>query len=280
MKTTVHAYRFDLTKPAGREAYAALCAKLEGMGLRKFASLPGENSRLEHLPDGLSLELETAHLFDNQWNTAPVDGLSDKGIRVFDWREPVYFNNGVEIKSSKGGYWLEQSDEMRAARHNRYACGYCDTQADNPAGTFHEGCLDSAYLKESDLALLRWQRCEVSSLARRPDLSDSERVYLVPRYTDAQLRGNTERGKARAAKLRRDLTTKRDGMLWVLDTFGPAMVDNCIFYSHTGRFCFGWRTPLSEAVTSDVVDKISEFPFAYTIKSESRGDLESGPAEE
>ena len=43
-------------------------------------------------------------------------------------------------------------------------------------------------------------------------------------------------------------------------------IDNCIYYSHTGRFGFGWREPVGQAVYSALVDVLCEFPFDYDIK--------------
>jgi hypothetical protein len=293
MKTRVHTYSFDLTKEPQREEYAALRAKLTARGLRKFDAL-GETSGREHrLADGTELELDPKHLFGDQWNTEPVPGVSDIGLRVFDWREPTYFNNGREITSAKNGYWLEQTYEMRAARRETYACGYCGHQI-RPLGTapaFHEGCIDSEYLKAAELHLLRYVRVDAGFPAKREPLTDAERDELLPKYRDAQLHGSSERGKARAIKLRQQIqdkataaasnaATERDGMLWVLDNFGPGLVDNCIYYMHARRFAFGWRKPLDEPITSAVVDKISEFPFAYTLVTESRGKLESAPTED
>ena len=293
MKTRLHAYHFDLSKLAQREEYTALCAKLTAMGLRKFDALGEPGGRDHRLAEGTKVELDPKHIFSDQWNTAPIPGVSDIGLRVFDWREPTYFNNGREITSAKAGYWLEQTYEMRAARRETYTCGYCGHQI-RPLGeapAFHDGCMDSRYLKATELHLLRYVRVETGFPAKREPLTDAERDDLLPKYRDAQLRGTTDRGIARAVTLRQQINNKahkaavdaaieREGMLWVLDSFGPGLVDNCIYYTHARRFAFGWRTPLGEPMTSAVVDKISEFPFAYTLVTELRGKLESAPMED
>lgn len=74
----------------------------------------------------------------------------------------------------------------------------------------------------------------------------------------------------------RNATTERDGKLWIWDH--GFSLDNVIYYSHTGRFCFGWRQPVSDSVASKLLDVMSEFPFPYTIKSESK-TYENSPAE-
>ena len=57
-------------------------------------------------------------------------------------------------------------------------------------------------------------------------------------------------------------------MVWLLDRNINA--ENCIYYSHTRKFCFGWRNPVSESVKSALLDVLVEFPFDYEIKSEAK----------
>src|SRR5258708_1674761 len=71
MKTRVHTYHFDLTKEAQRAEYRELCDKLVAFGLDKFDALGELGGRELRLADGMELALDPAHLFDNQWNTAP-----------------------------------------------------------------------------------------------------------------------------------------------------------------------------------------------------------------
>jgi hypothetical protein len=110
--------------------------------------------------------------------------------------------------------------------------------------------------------------------AQRAPLSEAEKAYLLPLYKEAQLHGNTERDKKRIAKRRadveskyaretRDAKTEHDGMLWLMDH--GLRTDNVIFYSHTGRFGFGWRSPVDPETLSAILDLISEFPFDYDI---------------
>src|SRR5215469_1801855 len=97
MQTIVHAYYYDTTEPEQKAAYEALCERLKdwphqmkshtGTGLNHG----GYHSTGKAL-DGKTIELETDHLFDNQWNTTPIPGFSEKGYRVFDWAEDAYFH--------------------------------------------------------------------------------------------------------------------------------------------------------------------------------------------
>ena len=110
----------------------------------------------------------------------------------------------------------------------------------------------------------------------RPVLSaDMAKVQLAA-YVAAQTIGKSSRAVRLKAKQRRNILSKaekaiagaeteRDGLLWLLDA--GINIENVIFYSHTGRFCFGWRTPLSPAVESELLDLLCEFLFDYDLKT-------------
>jgi hypothetical protein len=270
MKTTIHTYRFDTHKPEERAAYDTLRAQLKTQARCMESHGGGMHYRPEL--DGKFIELETAHLFDNQWNTAPIPGISDKGLRVFDWAQDYQPYGNPNIKQ---GHYLDITDEMRAIRDNTAKCGYCGAQEPVGAHVFCPHCLDSEYLTEKDLPLTRMRPVSTPFGAEIPTLSDAERAALMPKFQDAQLHGSTERGKARIAKARADVIakcnketraaiTERDGFLWFMDR--GIRTDNLIFYSHTGRFCFGWRQPCDAALVSALLDIVSEFPFSYDIK--------------
>ncbi len=199
--------------------------------------------------DGQTVELETKHLFDNQWNT--------ESLRVFDWTLealPAY------QKHIRRGHWLEQTAEMREIRRNTHRCGYCSHQEAAAKGSvFCPACIDSEYLKESDLFLTRMM--PVDSSGEREPLTAAESAHLLPLYRAAQTHGSTERGKARIAKLRESIaekakrkianaSTELEGYLWLIENgFGQLAANNVIFYDHTGRFGFGWREPLDKYLT-------------------------------
>lgn len=280
LTTVLHYYGLDPRSPE----YVELTAKLKGMGLQKFASLPTDHreSTFMQRANGQTLTLETAHLFDNQWNAAPLPGDA-LGWRVFDWRELVYFNSGRECTNFKQGYWLEQTPEMAHAREHTYACGYCGYQTHEPAGAvFHLDCLESAYLKTADLRLLRLVPVRTYRLtiperreSLRPELTPEETAYLMPLYLAAQTKGRTAAGIKRIASRREKVISKakeametatieRDGMLWLLDR--GLSTENVIYYSHTRRFSWGWQSALDASTCSHLLDLISEFPYPYELK--------------
>ena len=270
MKTTIHTYSYDTNIKADREAYAALRASMKAQGIKCFCTLGSKSHYLVGI-DGVQITLDTGHLFDNQWNTAPV-GDSKNGLRVFDWAEDYPINFGANIKR---GHWLEITPEMREARRNTCECGYCGRQEPAAKGyVFCPHCIGSKYLKRSELDLLRM--LPIDCKEPRAPLTKAESDHLMPLYTHAQIHGNTERDKKRIADRRsriikdaetdiRNATIERDGMLWLIDH--GITTDNVIYYKHTGKFSFGWSKPLESDVKSALLDVISEFPFEYEIKS-------------
>lgn len=271
LKTRIHTYRFDTSKPAEKAAWEALKARLSlGPHCMESWSPNGKNHYdFVRDIDGHEIDLETKHLFDNQWNTAPIEGISESGLRVFDWALDVLNNKHI-----KQGHYLDQTPEMTAIRETTLTCGYCGKH--HALGkVFCDACLDSEYLKQEDLHLLRLLPVTTSFGGKRAPLTAEELAELLPRYKDAQLHGNTERGRKRIAKKRADILhkaelaidnakTERDGLLWLMDH--GINIDNVIYYSHTSKFCFGWRKPVGEAVKSELLDVLCEFPFDYEIK--------------
>ena len=215
--------------------------------------------------------LETGHVFGNQWNTGPTDA-SESGHRVFDWYQEYH-----RLDWLKQGHYLDITPEMIEVRERVHVCGYCGKQHDAPtADGFCGGCLDSQYLKVEDLRLLRLLPAADTFKGDRPTLTDAESADLLPRYTDAQVHGCTERGRERLLSLRKKIehdrdaatesaTMEADGLLWCLDR--GISTDNLIFYSHTNRFCFGWRSGLSDDVAESLRVMLDGFPFEYEIKT-------------
>lgn len=281
IKTILHCQMFHLREPGGMAAYDALTVQLAAAGMtHQRMEVLGTPSyvkgAMEHRDalrklDGKEVELQVDWLTDNQWNTPPIEGISESGLRVFDWQD----SHLPGVEHVRTVQWLEQTEEMRKVRREYLKCGYCGAMYYLPDQTFCNHCLDSEYLKPGELFLLRLVPAGESSRDSRPPLTEAEQAGLLPRYRDAQLHGSSERGKARIAKLRADVATKyaaavrhaeveRDGMTWLLDHL-PGMTGNAIYYKHTGRWGFGWRTKLDEALLGELLDAITEFPFPYDI---------------
>ena len=262
METTLHTYRFDCSKPEEAKIWDGLHVRLGAGGMPKCMGPVYGNyyDAFRHL-NGQPIELDTRFLFDNQWNTPT--------LRVFDW-----VLEAVENQYIKQGHYLDQTPEMAEIRRNTVKCGYCGHQ--EPAATstiFCSHCLDSKYLTEDYVLKGATRMQAINSGKAWTPLSDAEKAHLLPAFIEAQIHGSTDRGKARIAKLRESIAEKRDaainhanteyhGMLWLLDRGITASV---IYYNHTGRFGFGWRSPLGEAEKSKLLDVLVEFPFDYDI---------------
>lgn len=270
IKAIIHCYWIS---DKSTDEYRELSAKLEGLGLEKFAAI-GAND-VDHFTkkikplNGQVVYLETKHLFNNQWNTAPTP-TSETGLRVFDWEEPINIHN----RKLTYGYWLEYDfEEVRNLRASRLQCGYCGKQTHERGDGFCHECPGSEYLKETDLHLLRL--LPVAEMGNRAPLTDAERAAFVPEFINAQIHGNTERDKQRIAKARRDILAKRDkvisdataefdGMTWLMDH--GVNTSNVIFYTHTGRFCFGWLKPYSRTEAEALRPALQGFSWPHDIK--------------
>lgn len=266
LKTILHHYSFE---SAAHPEYKAMVRRIEanadGRG-HWINSWDGKGKRSGEPGTSEAIEVETQHIFNNQWNTAD-------GRRVFDWYEE-YRRDHI-----KRGHWVEITPEMAQARRDTLKCGYCAKHYGphhEPApGPFCVACLDSEYLKPEDIHLLRLLPV-IEPQPERAALTEDERAALMPEYIRRQTTGDDSRAKKKRDKQRADVlakyeketvnaTTERDGMLWLWDH--GVSLDNVIYYDHSGKFSFGWRSPLSPEVKSALLDLLCEFPFDYEFKT-------------
>lgn len=269
IKTTLHLYSFNTDNPEDREPWYQLELKLRkthGRGHRMHAI----KSNQDFNPEPGPVELETEFLFQNQWNT-------DKG-RLFDWYEEAVFCNGKQKNNIKRGHYLDITPEMVAIRRNTLKCCYtgnqfffdADKDGEAPKFNLQSSALGNCYLKESELHLVRLKQvCDDSSPA---PLTKEERDFLLPLYIKAQSK-RVESAKPELRKAILDdyekelatITTERDGKLWLLDH--GVNDENCIYYSHTRRFCFGWRSAYPKSAVPALLECLKRFPFEYDVKS-------------
>lgn len=270
MKTTLHHYRIDISISVGWQEYQDLkhrieadCPEARGHWMKATQNGPWSKTRT----DSETIEIQTDHVFDNQWN--------ETTRRVFDWYEEVCNN-----KSIKRGHWIEITSEMAQLRQETHKCGYCGAQYGPwhkpiPESGFCFACLDSPYLKSEELHLLHLLPL-VGPQIRDP-LSDNERASITPQYVDRQTTGADSQAKAKRDKQKEDVWKKyyttrntneieQKGMVWLWDRSFD--LENVIYYDHTGKFGFGWRSPVDSAVLSKLLDEISEFPYPYEIKTD------------
>jgi hypothetical protein len=276
MKTILRSYRLYTSDDKERAAYETIVAKMKARGTKCFRAL-GESSHCYYYAfasgaDGAAVELETKHLFDNQWNTAPIPDVSDSGLRVFDWAEYAAEAAGLS-RHFKCGHYLEITDEMTAARNARGKCGYCGKQYTTPYPAICEACIDSEYLSEDYIKKGATRIYPVTGgLGNWRPLSSDELDALLPKWKEAQIHGATERGKARVAKERDSLAkeyaravnnaeTKFNGFTWLMDR--GLNTSNVIFYEHTGKFSIGWREGIAESLRADWTKQLDGFPFPW-----------------
>lgn len=241
----------------GRKFRESLLRKL-GIDLSKVA---------DDLVCSREVNLETQHLFDDQWNTV-------EGLRLFNKVEFVWSNKGIAE-----GYYLRQTPEMVAILQGTARCGYCGHQTPVGEKDFCDKCLGSPYLKETELNMLRMKPIELPEYRTKgakksskvKPLTESELAELMPKYVAAQASLRAKEEAATRKALLRDFEketsiaeTKYKGTLWILDA--GVSIENMIFYPHENTFTFGWRNPLSEAVKEAITKKLEGFPYTYRFK--------------
>lgn len=264
--TVIHHYAFDVSKRDQGEAYVKMSAKLQHTkGRGQWHHALGNLKWSGHHVRSEEIELETKHLFQNQWN-------SDKG-RVFDWYESIMTEN----RCLKIGHFLDITQEIIDIRKDRHVCGYTGMQMSKKEaeaiGFFNtsQRALGSSYLKEDELYMLRLVPvCD--EWDRRNPLTAEEKAILHPIYIKHQteridaenLKDIEDKMQECAGKVAR-AEMERDGFVWMIDRKIPTK--NCIFYNHTRTFSFGWREPFCKEAAEVLNSKMDGFPFTYEIKT-------------
>lgn len=264
MQTILRTFHFDIREPADKLAWCELKAKLKEGPPCHGPVFADVYSKFKEY-DGTTVDLETKHLFNHQWNM--VQG----SLRVFDFAlESLPHNRNI-----RRGHYLEQTAEMHEIRRNTHACPYCGKQEPAQKGyVFCPHCLNSDNLKLDDILKGATRMRPVDSEREWTPLSPAERNHLLPLYTEAQLRMSEDKSAAFLKTVRERCRKKisrayceRRGYERLIELgLGIFAMENVIYYNHTGRFGFGWRQPLSAIELSTVLDVISEFSFPYDIK--------------
>jgi hypothetical protein len=229
IKINVVTYRLN----AKSDEYKTLAAELKARGLHHFNVWHTRNDK--ELAPGV-YTAETEHLFSDQTNTV-------EGWRVFDWYDGM---PNTDNRDYRVGHYIADDDgfkTLQELRRNTNVCGYCGRKQPAANGAvFCDKCLDSEYLTEKDLPLLRLMPV-AEFMPKRPPLTAAEYAHLQPLWLHAQVHGNTERGRLRIAKRQADIVkerdaairnanTEHDGLKWLLDN--GINTDNVIYYKHTG----------------------------------------------
>ena len=274
MKTKLHHYYIsDATTPEGRAAYDEIKRQI---GEQRHGN-PMHCIAHDYQP-GIGVEdveLDAAHLFENQWNEA-----GDKGRRLFDWFEVHELHN----KRMRRGHWLEVTDEMHAARESTRVCGYCGAlygplHSPAPERGICTSCAGSEYLTTKYYDLLRVAPLGLNQ--ERAPLTSEELDYLRPIIAEAQKRGEESKRQEIAARTLANIRELREeareviknanneanGRQWFYDR-GFLNQENLIYHNHTRTFSWGWRNGVNPELLSQLLAVISEFPYRYEIKTE------------
>jgi hypothetical protein len=208
---------------------------------------------------GMTIEVKTDFLFCDQYNTKPIEGVSDQGMRIME---------------------ASVSEVIDDIRDTVGKCPYCGHHTPGKIDGFCESCLDSSYLDEQTIKRGGTRIRPVDAKQNREkweELTQEEWDMLKPQYVKRQTTGkdsrNAEKLRKQRARLHSDhkakteaLDIERDGMIWLMDN--NISVENCIYYSHRKVFCFGWRNKISKGVKKVLDTKLQGFPFQTDFKVE------------
>lgn len=254
MRAQLQTYKFLIDQPGQLKAYQDLLKTIPTKECFNVRATTREDSYPYN--QIIDIEIDTNHLFDNQFNT--VDGK-----RLFDWFEGIYPN-----KNFKSGHFLIDPTELNNLRSTRLACGYCGKQYENHNDTVCLSCVSSEYLTPEYYHLLALKPVNFKGDRK---LSNDDLNRILPLIESAKI--------ARLQKKKLDLIARKEkemkqkeielkGFTFFLDH--NIDIDNLIYYSHKNQFCFGWRNKLSDDEASKILDVISEFQYPYIIKSVSK----------
>lgn len=254
MKAQIKTYKFLIDKPEELQAYNAMLATIPTK--KCFNVLADTKKDFYSYNQIIDIEIDTNHLFDNQFNT--LDGK-----RLFDWFEGIYPN-----KNLKCGHFLIDPKDLNNLRSKRLACGYCGKQYENNNDTVCLSCVNSEYLTLEHYNLLALKPVNFKG-KRKLSNDDLNRILpLIESAKTARLQKKKIDLIARKEKELKQKEIELKGFTFFLDH--NIDIDNLIYYSHKNQFCFGWRNKVSDDEASKILDVISEFPYPYIIKSVSK----------
>lgn len=273
IKTKIHYYYYDLSNVFDRNEYKKLKTKLnKTRKLFDCISLMDRKdnrdyfNKIKELDKKGVIELETDYIFNNQWNT----NNNSLNLRVFDWNEEIHPNKDI-----KEGYYLDINKEMLDIRENIKKCGYCGKQYYKTVEEFCLNCLDSNYLREDELFLLRLKK--VNDETNRKPLTDKEKNLLLPMYLGKQVIGKEKREnkyfKDKKEDIEKTFKNRKEeieqeykGFKWLLNK--GVRIDNIIYYDHTKTFSVGWRKLLSFNEEQKFKEVLKGFPYNIELKTQ------------
>ena len=76
-----------------------------------------------------------------------------------------------------------------------------------------------------------------------------------------------EQNSDKLKRIKKDIESSKielKAFTWLIEN--NILIDNCIFYSHTDRFCFGWKDKLSNQEKVELEKALIRFPYLYDFK--------------
>lgn len=227
------------------------------LGLKVFSALSMDRNE-GRPPEGWHV-LDLGHVFSNQYNT-------DK-FRVFEFHDPLVAPYGRCVPLNVGYYISEGIEAIRAYQKDLKVCGHCEAQYYKSAETVCKKCVGSEYLEEKYYPLLNLRNiCDEKS----PDKPLPPDMLALIQSEQKKTR-QRKLEKQRADKLQclqNDIAsaeTEYDAFKWLIDA--DMDFENVIFYSHTRKFCFGWRNAIGVIDAEKLHEKLKDFPYAYEVKT-------------
>ncbi len=250
MQVTVQRFAFDSFRDAG---WQELKAEIEARGVHAMDAM-GDTKELPQDGAVFTVKEDPKGMHSNQFATV-------EGVRIFDCRILAEFRNGVRLPR-RVGYILKADagfEALQAFRARYTVCGYCGKRHAADA-EWCDACLGSEYLKESDLHLLQCRPLGDFM----PERKDPAPEWLVAAFKTRSRDAAAARMAAAYAQKVEKLERKRANLgleLRLMESLSAAgvawhILDNLIYYDHTGKFCFGWKSPLTAAEAEELRFKI------------------------
>lgn len=235
MKVTITKYDLNISNESEHLEYLTLTKKIKSLGYKLFDTYNHDKSNKYYSDLPLEQTIETDTLFENQYNTV-------EGFRIFDWSETIYNNKNI-----KKGYYISKGvDKLKKAKANQLKCGFCGKRYDKSKTIliYCNACLDSEYLTEKELPLLRLQ-----SLAGVKQGSGDVPKELTKAFNDnkqAYKDGQLGRMQKEAKELLEELAEKQKVQNYEAQVQYDLLmlgipINNLIYYNHTSSWSYGWR---------------------------------------
>lgn len=258
MKITIKQFHTSEEKTIAK-AYA------KKAGLKEFNSM---SFQFGMIPEG-EYEIDESHIFDDQYNTKDTE--KGKGFRVFEYSEALTNPTGGASPRPLGyGYYIASGiEEIRALQKQIKVCCYCGEQYKNTNLVWCTSCRGSEYLQPDKFKLLKLIPVLDKWKSNFDDIVVPDDVIedIAKQQKATRQRLLLKRNADKIASINAEIEASKkelSGFQWLIDH--DINFENCIYYTHTDQFSFGWRNPLTELEQEEIYKKMNGFPYSWEIK--------------